>query len=70
MSKQGGETLRKLNALLRRRADDALTPLRDAACKPFEGRKLTVAELCAECGLIYEEGKVHTPDAPILRRAA
>lgn len=38
---------------------------------PYEGRKLSVAELCAECGLLYDDGKVHTPPMPIeLKRVA
>lgn len=42
---------------------------RQASLQPFEGRKLSVEELCAVCGLVCIDGKVDTPQQG-LRRAA
>lgn len=40
---------------------------RRPALQPFIGTKLTVAELCAECGLVYADGRVHVPALPVER---
>lgn len=73
------ETLQRNVALARERCDRALAefqrahgrPLRELSLRPFEGEKLSIAQLCAECGLEYRDGLVHTPPLPLeLRRSA
>lgn len=42
---------------------------REPRLRPFAGAKLSIAQLCAQCGLEYRDGLVHTPPLE-LRRAA